>query len=355
MKKARFVRLYSILLIIPLVTTTGTVFSDVMKLPPPDGQFNIGLTYLTVIDSSRRDPIIKTNPGFRKLLLWIWYPCEPVQNSKPEILARRLPGVIPQFAKMISLPSFMFQSYEKVVSNSIWNAPIATMASLYPVLIFSHGIGIGTVAQNAIQCEALASHGYVVVSIGHTCESCMVSFPEGQSIPADMDRWHKIIPELTIPAKKSPLIAMNRFNDLTRLDSCALEVVHVTPTLDESHRIWTEDTKFVIDKLYHLQTEAIHGSIFSRFDLSRMGIFGQSMGGMTGQKVAFEDKRIKAGINDKLLITNTEGSVKTLVTILGLNTGNRFNNKICVLVNPYLRLAPTILNKDSPEVNAIGN
>jgi hypothetical protein len=286
-----------ILLMFPIITGNGIIFSHELKLPVPSGSFKAGLTHLTVIDSSRRDQINKNNPGFRTLLLWIWYPSEPLAGSKPEVLTKRLPGVVSQFGKMVSLPPFLFRSGEKAVSNSYWNAPVETRDSSYPVLLFSHGIGIGTVIQNAIQCEELASHGYIVVSIGHTYESCMVSLPDGQNIPADMDRWHKIVPEMTIPVKKSPLYAMNRFNDLPRLDSCAREVVHVTPTLDESHRIWTQDTKFVIDQLEILRDRAISGSLFSRFDLSRMGVFGHSMGGMTSQKVAFEDKRIKAGIS----------------------------------------------------------
>ena len=286
-----------ILLMFPYIAGKGIVFSKELKLPPPSGPFKAGLTGLSVIDSSRYDQIVKKNPGFRTLQLLIWYPSEPGPDSKPEIIARRLPGVVSHFAKMVSLPPFLFRSGEKAISNSYWNAPVAIKDSSYPVLLFSHGIGIGTVIQNAIQCEELASQGYIVVSIGHTYESCIVSLPDGQNIPADMDRWRKLVPEMTIPVKKSPLYAMNRFNDLPRLDSCAREEVHVTPTLDESHRIWAQDTKFVIDRLEVLRNRAISGSLYSQFDLSRIGVFGQSMGGMASQKVAFDDKRIKAGIS----------------------------------------------------------
>ena len=66
--------------------------------------------------------------------------------------------------------------------------PSPEQEATYPVLIFSHGYEIGFFAQNTVQMEELASHGYVVFSVGHAYESSIVFDGEGNSIGTNKSR-----------------------------------------------------------------------------------------------------------------------------------------------------------------------
>ena len=61
-------------------------------------------------------------------------------------------------------------------SHSAPNAPAAP--GRYPVLVFNHGFG-SFQKQSTSLLEELASHGYVVLSVGHAAESLVVQRSDG--------------------------------------------------------------------------------------------------------------------------------------------------------------------------------
>ncbi|HEX9423835.1 MAG TPA: hypothetical protein VF899_11365 [Pyrinomonadaceae bacterium] len=67
--------------------------------------------------------------------------------------------------------------------------------------------------------------------------------------------------------------------------------------LDESLRIWTADTRFVLDTLEKMNSGARKSMFSGKLDLKRTGIFGMSFGGSTAGQVCAVDKRCRAGIN----------------------------------------------------------
>jgi pimeloyl-ACP methyl ester carboxylesterase len=207
------------------------------------------------------------------------------------------PGVLEQLSQMLSLPSFLFAPARRVITQVFTNAPAAVRVGPCPVILFSHGFGIGTVGQNTMQFCELASHGYVVVSIGHPYESSVMPFPDGRIVTADMARWKRVLREFA-PGKLKPLTeAMNAANSLSQHDSAACAYVRALPTIDTSNIIWADDTRFVIRMLERLHQSADSGSVPSMFDLSRIGIFGHSLGGMTAEKCILEEGRLAAGIS----------------------------------------------------------
>jgi hypothetical protein len=280
----------------------ATVFAIALPLlfpawtvPAPGGPNKVGVCAMAAVDSSRHETFSANRADRRELLLYIWYPAKISAGQKPRMYCEGFPGVIQQFCRMFSMPSFLFDDALRVRTHSFVNATLLSSQAPLPVLIFSHGIGLGTVGQNSVQMEELASRGYVVVSIGHTYQSCLVPFPNGRIVPADMGQWNEFLKQM--PAALKPLGMMKSAVSTAQKDSLAADYVRLTPLLDAAHRLWTVDTRFVIDELERINSGKIASMFTGRLDLSRIGIFGHSMGGMTAHKTIIEEPRIKAGIS----------------------------------------------------------
>jgi hypothetical protein len=81
----------------------------------------------------------------------------------------------------------MFEYIELISTHSIKDAPVADSAEPFSVLIFSSG-HTGLLSQNTILFEDLASHGYIVRSVGHPYESLLVEYPDQRPIEYSRQR-----------------------------------------------------------------------------------------------------------------------------------------------------------------------
>jgi len=116
--------------------------------------------------------------------------------------------------------------------------------------------------------EDLVSHGYVVVTMDDTNESSEVEFPGG-----------RLVVETFVP------------------DTEALSL--------EAQQIRAADARFVLDELTVLNhggnPDAEHAllpsGLIGSLDLSRVGMFGWSLGGAASAQAMHDDPRIKAGVN----------------------------------------------------------
>src|SRR6185369_11971610 len=66
---------------------------------------------------------------------------------------------------------------------------------------------------------------------------------------------------------------------------------------DVALRRWVDDTKLVLDRLPALPRETAAGRLAASLDLTRLGAFGHSMGGVTSAQFCVDDRRCRAGLN----------------------------------------------------------
>jgi dienelactone hydrolase len=230
------------------------IIIPVFHLPVPTGPYQIGITNLYLIDNTRAEIFTPDPKDHREIMVRIWYPAHIILGSK--------------VAPLMYYPPFQLSHLSLVKTHAYQDAPVSNTQSTFPVLIFSHG-HVGFMEQNLTLMEELASRGYIVCSIAHTYHAIVTVFPDGRVVVADSTLANDFL------LGKSPPPAIN--------------VEHL--------RVWTEDTRFVIDELERIQGVERKSLLARKLDMKRLGIFGQSFGGVTAVKVCTLDNRCQAGIS----------------------------------------------------------
>src|SRR6476661_3123614 len=229
-------------------------------LPAPTGQHRIGVVQLHLVDHSRRDPWVPTQP-VRELMVSLWY---PAQRTHGYPIAPWLPPAAwARFEQNNGIPPGALQV---PLTHGAVGAPVDRDRGGRPVVLYSPG-GSRTRDSGTVLVEELVSRGYIVVTIDHTHDASAVEFPDGRvETPA--------IPD--------------------------------TPDAGEQAvAVRVADTRFVLDTLTDLNAgtnpDAEHRSLppglRGALRMSSVAMFGHSLGGATAAAAMLEDQRITAGVD----------------------------------------------------------
>ncbi|MFL6124321.1 alpha/beta hydrolase family protein [Actinophytocola sp.] len=213
-------------------------------LPRPSGPHPVGVRQRHLVQRGRPDPWVPEID--RELMISIWYPAHECTRS-------RAPYLDPLVAQKYTTDGVLGLAPNEVD----WTSPTVTARleappnGRHPLVVYTPGAG-NSRALGTVLVEDLASHGYVVVTIDHTHETA-VQFPGGrlvgEAIPDD------------------------------------------PPDLEAAKRLFMDareaDVHFVLDQLRHEPTA----------DLTRIGVFGHSAGGVIATRVMRADRRVWAGAN----------------------------------------------------------
>jgi predicted dienelactone hydrolase len=284
------------------VPTKPTEQAPGFRLPAPSGSYAVGTTAYYLVDSSRKETYsaeiynlqtqkLATTPRAtdrRELMVFIWYPAKSQPKAKTisyidegfalataEGMGANF-GVSPeQFVKLVT---------QTIQTNAVPKAELANTLKRYSVVIFSPGFG-ATPKLYTTQLEQLASYGYVVVAVNPTYEA-PVLFPDGQVITQ---------------SSVFDFSSANKQNEQR--------------TFNQAVAIRAKDIVFVLNELNRLNIKDPQRLFTERLDLSRVGIFGHSLGGDTAIEAMWRDRRLKAGINidggsyGKLLSSDNKNSL----------------------------------------------
>ena len=262
----------------------GEPDKSALSLPAPTGEFAVGrvVRYQTGEDQPRGRP----------LSIELWYPASSTTADR-EVQHTR--AVASASAVFLGMPPFMFSYSALVNSNAVRNTSPLN-GKVFPVVLYNHGYGGFTSVYQTI-FEELASHGYIVVSIGHVNESSLLIVDENTIMPSQ--------PGNEVYASRASELQGQEINELqaiilgsdspVELVGAYRKLVQLSPLHNESTRVWASDTHDVIAML-----EKLHGSdslLRGIFDLGNIGVMGHSVGGATAGQMAFGTPGIKAGVN----------------------------------------------------------
>lgn len=197
-------------------------------LPEPDGLYYVGRFDIAWTDSARNN---------RPIEVTVWYPAE--QPNGKVISYHPQPGrLAARLAKGSSLPGFTFRNLTAARTHATLNPRFSIREGRSPIVLVAHDSGSNRFEGTALH-ERLASHGYVVASVG--------SNGTGEPEPG--------------------------LSDLTQR---------------------VGDLAFVLDRLVNLPAGGAIDTLNTHVRVDRVAVMGRGTGGAVAMELAATDPRITA-------------------------------------------------------------
>ncbi|KAH8593572.1 Alpha/Beta hydrolase protein [Bisporella sp. PMI_857] len=232
-------------------------------IPEPSGPYGVGLTISKMVDQKRQDPFAPTSQK-RAIMVSAFYPVLRSQCKKTTqpYMAPATAAFEDSKLSEYGLPSGIFGSFELQLCNSTQSR----RTTEFPLLLFSPGQATTRHYYNAI-AQAVASSGYIVITIDHPYDADIVEFLDGTLVYAT-----------------------------SFIDSDNYTVLLQDPKLTLAVATRRDDAIFVLDEL---NKESVSRTLIPgvRFKSNQVGMFGHSLGGATSAAAMIKDQRIAGGIN----------------------------------------------------------
>lgn len=250
-----------------LLVAAAPVIFPVPQLPAPGGPDALGTVTFDWTDPQRLEAYTPDPADHRELMVQIWYPAAPAAGAATAPWMDRLDVAGPAIARFLKAPSFILDHTALIHTHAYPDAPVQPAAQPYPVIIYSHGWN-GFRAVNTDEVEALASRGYVVVSVDHTYGAMFTVFADGRA-------------------------ALNKPDALPKDDTPEAEA---QPVREQLVNTYAGDLSFVINQLERLNAGELDPRLAGRLDLAHLGLFGHSTGGGAVVLACRRDPRCQAGL-----------------------------------------------------------
>ncbi|KAK4493665.1 hypothetical protein PRZ48_014850 [Zasmidium cellare] len=244
----------------------ASAVEDTILLPAPKGKYAIDIKVVELIDHGRKDPF-DPNGGPRKLMVSVIFPTIPTEECiypeafpyAPDRTAELLGPVLESYGwpdatpyiKRLRLPVCP-------TKRNPWTSPWQRKES-FPVVLFSHGLG-GVRLASSSQAQAVASNGFVVITIDHPYDAAVVEYTDG-----------------------SIVLARN---------------FTTNEELDQDVQVRAQDASFILDDLERADSVLRAASRMCGPDEKlKVGMFGHSLGGATSMRAVYYDERIAGAID----------------------------------------------------------
>lgn len=323
-----FLRLMGFLSGLALIGTSVFLAAQlpIVRLPTPQGPFSVGTTTFSLADSTRTETLGPDQTMPRELFVEVWYPAAPLDARSP---AAPRPLWHELYRGDLDRVSFFMRYLKHVPTHAYPDVALASGEPSFPLLLFNHGLQMFT-AQNTLLMEHLASHGYIILSIGHPYESLRITVPEAEHVLPPFITSAAAFQEAMAWVEETSRPIRAAVDSIRKVDNRAIRASIMLETLenmsDLNHRVaeWVTDTQFVLD---HVLAGSSAYIFSAGMHTTRIGVMGMSLGGATASAFCKRDTRCHAGIN-----------------IDGLNYGERLRQPLTV---PFLML----YSDDAPFVN----
>lgn len=245
------------------------------ELPGPTGKYGIGREVFHWTDNSRQETATVEVGDYRELLVYLFYPIDKDTRGQQAVYfpnLKKIEAFEERFGKDFFRQQYgeSYQLLSNMRTHTLENAELSAKSRRYPIVVFSHGGGVPVLFYTAI-IEDLVSHGYVVAAIEHSYDGATIVFPDGRIIT--QSGWDKDT-ERTPEERK---------------------VFHTSRI-----KVGAEDDSFVLSQLEKLNKGMLtKGSqrFKGRFDMTRVGATGHSLGGKIAITACQQDRRFKFCLN----------------------------------------------------------
>ncbi len=239
---------------------TGVMF------PKLTGSFQVGKMEYHLTDAGREEIFTDDPNDKRELMVTVYYPGQPEANDQAA------PYINDALANALGINHDIVS---QIHPHAYAEVPVSKAQTSYPVIVFSPGMG-NLPQFYSVTFEDLASHGYIVVSIAHPYSTAITVFPNDS------------------------IVLANEAGSQLHTDSEAADAIVRAKILG----VWVGDERFVLNQLE--QMDAHDPLLGGHLDLTKVGVFGHSLGGETAIETASLDSRIQAALS---LDSQVTGSV----------------------------------------------
>ena len=303
MNRARAAAAMTLLAILVVVRTSATTRhaggAAAFELPSPTGRYAVGTTAWRLTDRSRQETFSGSGE-WRQVEVLAWYPAGASRRGALAPYLREGLSEVRSFAKLFGAAETVFDGLEGVQTHAELDAAPAAAPRTFPVLVFSHGY-TGIPSSYTALLEDLASHGYVVLSVVHPYEATAATLADGRVVSM-LDKDGTLRPGVRdVFAEWGPEDETMSAVTLATDDAGQMRLLRGylggLRRTGLALRRWVDDTTLVLDRLSSVASTSPAGQVAARLDVSRLGVFGHSMGGVTAGQFCVEDRRCRAGLN----------------------------------------------------------
>ena len=236
-----------------------------ITLPAPAGEYAVGRTHFEWTDTSRIDTLALKPENPRELFMWVWYPAAKQANTNPgEYLPENWRKAVATRQGIFA--RFFTRKLSRIKSHAADSAKPAANKQ-FPVILVKSGIGAST-SDYTTFAEELASNGYIVIGSESPYSTSVIVYSDGRVVN-DNSKGN--------PGNAAPSVDRDR-------------------RLDRLVSLWTDDLKFITNKLEQINTTDSSNLLYHRMNLKQIGVFGHALGGATAFRFCFTDSRCKAGV-----------------------------------------------------------
>lgn len=285
----------------------ASAWADTLDLPAPTGKYPVGTTTLILTDEAR--PREDGSP--RPLPIRAWYPADAEADAplrpfwrpeETEVAATYLDKVGSFFGitEEFDWAAFTRPSFSRL------DARVADHSKGWPVLLYSHGLNVHS-GQNILLMEDLASHGYVVLAIGHTDYAMINDTADGGVVGHDLEA---IAARYEYYVQREAKVEGGSFTDFVQRAIAAGSIAEMAQLAEEFRlaseeasgeseqaRTWLDDGLFFVDTVPHVQSGTVPSLLRGMLDLKHVAYFGMSYGGSTAVAVCEMKALCKASLN----------------------------------------------------------
>lgn len=267
----------------------------VFSLPEPTGKLKVGSRWIVLTDSSREEALTPEPGDHRRVVVRVWYPADSVQGEPDSYIEEPVARAI---ATGLKLPGIVLSHLTLVPTHSYRRAWLPPTPARFPLILFSHGYAIGTESQNTVQMEELASQGFVVASIDHPYEAGAILMP-GDSLLRPRLPFDALGDTAAVRRMNASVARLKVARDTTEVAALVRELYAASTPLETSIVRWTDDTRFVLERLTAMSGahDGADTLLTGRLATDRVGLYGMSFGGATAAGFCATDARCAAGMN----------------------------------------------------------
>jgi pimeloyl-ACP methyl ester carboxylesterase len=228
-----------------------------LALPVPDGPYALGRLRLSWSDRTRQEVLTPAESDVREIIAEVWYPAQAKTGGASPYFPE-LPRVSAGLVQSGELRGLQVWGLQFVRAHAHLRATVADEAARFPVVLLSPGNATNAEFYASF-AEDLASHGIVVVGLNHPYDVAAVALADGA------------VAVLAPPGQPAREYIAARVAERVA------------------------DARFVLDRLSELDQG--DSPLARHLDLSRVGIMGHSLGGLTAAQACAADARFTSCLN----------------------------------------------------------